>query len=402
MFDVVRLSDGSVRLTPLPTAEKQVQGTSISQFLECSTTLTNWQNIFTLNLSDELTLDPSFSLDIHYDSAAGGLQRLVAQGALSAVYEFKIRTRAAFEGKLTCKLQVGRIPIPVGGLLSYLFSGQIPLGAGLEVSGKVSTTQEAGVDLTAVGNVNFKAGVNCAGQCELVADLDVGVDADARLIEPSLDVFFSNLQLDLGLHAFVYADLKFGNPFFQALQFSALNAKAGPKLSGNFRSLEAQIADANYASEFKLELTGSAGLASDIASFLQNFNVILPAVQLFSINQLLAESPKGALAISPGFVIAGNDSEVGENATFAVNLTQSTFLGNYAVEEVRIYRQPPGGTLGLNRPGCNTFNPVSGQTQFTCQTDFFAGRYRTTKFLRLCPRFLVWHIGTVLAGGCQA
>lgn len=382
-FAATRLSDGSLVLSPLEAENRAPVGTSIDQFLDCETSLTNWQNIFTINLSDSITLDPSLSFDLQY-STIDGLQRLVVNGGVSAAYEMTVRTQAAFEGKATCKFQVGRVLIPVGGPLSWIFSGQVPLGVGLEVGGKVSSTEPAGYDLTAVGNANFTVGVDCESECELLSELSVGADGTARLIEPPVEVFFSNFQLDLTGYLFSYADLSFGNPILEALQFTALGVKAGIKQSGSFRSIAAQVAASTYASDFKLELTGSAGAGNSLQALLQTFNIVLPSVDLFSISSLLAQSPKGSLSITPGTVAPGNAGGLGDQATFTVDLNPSTYLGVYNVEEVAIYWQKPdgqGGTsLELSRPGCNTFIPNNEQTQFSCQTDFLEEHTGTRQF----------------------
>lgn len=375
-FTATRLSDGSLVLSPKDLLGKGPQGTSISQFLECETSLPNWQNILTVNSGADIIIDPTINFDIVYNSSAGGLQRFVASGGLNAVLELRPRLIAAFEGKITCKFQVGRVPIPVGGPLSWFFSGQVPLGVGVEVSGKISAPPsiQPGYDLTVLGNANFSVGIVCEPNCDLSTNLDIGVDGTARLVIPTLDAFVNGLQLDLGGFLFAYADLEFGNPFLAALRFTALGIKAGLKQSGSFRSVEAQVSDPAYASDFKLELTGSAGAGNGIQKFLQLFLISTPPLELFNISSLISQSPKGTLSISPDQVDPGNDNQLGEQATFTVNLNPTTYLGAYNVEEVTVYWLKPDGqggtTLEMNRPGCNTLTASNGQTQFECSTDF--------------------------------
>lgn len=385
LFSETRLSDGALVLSP-QSLNKGPQGTSISQFLECETSLTNWQNVLTVSTGTDIIIDPTINFEIDYDVQTG-LQRFVSSGSLNAVLELKPRTQAAFQAKITCKFQVGRIQIPLAGPFSWIFSGQVPLGVGIEVDGKVSTTAQAGYDLTAVGNANFTAGIVCEPDCDVLADLSVGVDGTGRPVLPTLDAILGGFQLDLGGFLFAYADLAFGNPLITALQFNTLGVKAGIKQSASFRSIQSQISDAAYASEFKLELSGSAGAGNGIQSFLAMLNITTGPLELFNVKTLLAQSPKGTLSITPSSVAPGDDSQVGDSAQFSVRLNPTTYLGAYVVESVQIYwlrsNAQGGDNLELSRPGCNTLVAATNQTEFTCQTDFLQEHIGQQRFYAL-------------------
>lgn len=380
LFSATRYKDGNLILTPNDSIGKAPQGTSLSQIINCEdSSVTSWQNILTVTTNSNFAINPTISVDVVYDRAAGGLQRLIANGSLSAVMELKPRTRAAFEGKIKCKIEVGQIQIPLAGPFSWIFSGQVPLGVGLEISGKVSTTAEAGYDLTAVGNANFETGIQCDSGCLPVDNLTIGFSGTGKPVVPSVDALLGGFQLDITGHLFAYADLSFGNPLIRALRFTTLGVKAGIRQKISFRSIQSQATDTAYASDFKLELAGSAGAGNDLQSFLRALNIVTSPLELFNISSLLAESPKGTLRISPPRVKPGNSVELGDSATFTVTLNPTTYLGSYNVEEVKIYWLRDG-TMESGRPGCHTLAASPNQREFSCSARFLLEHIGQQKF----------------------
>ena len=363
-----RLDDGSIVFSPVPSAQKgAVNGTEVTQFVDCSdSTVTNPAQIISINSGAQLSFDPSLRVDLDYSSLSGDFSVEVAGGVLTSL-DLRPRTTAAFEGKISCKLQLGRIPLPLAGALSYIFTAFFPLGAGVEVSGKVSLTETIGYDLTAVGGYQAELGLVCEPNCGLEGDISITYGGSARPVLPPVVNTSNNLQLELNGFLFGYADLNFGNPLLQSLSFSTFGAKAGVQQSGNFRARASQANDSNYASEFKLEAIASLGPANEFLDFLTMLQLTPPVAQLFSAASVLAESPKGTLVITdpnggssatpanPATVLVGSNEDLGEQATFTISLNNTRYVGNYIVEGVEIYERQSDGTGGFTlqpgRPG---------------------------------------------------
>lgn len=393
-YSSTRFDDGSIVFSSkLPSAKGGVALTQVTQFVDCSeSTVTNPTELINLSTGADLSFDPNLTVDLDYDSSSGDFSLEVGGGVMTSL-DLRPRTTAAFEGKISCKFELARIPLPLAGVLSYIFSPLFPIGAGVEVNGKVSLTEPVGFDLTAVGGYQAELGLICEPDCGLQGELDVSFGGTAQPVLPPSLANANDVQLELSGLLFAYADLDFGNPLLRQLSFSTFGAKAGVMQSGNFRGVESQVNDTNYASEFKLEATATLGPSNDLASFLATLQLTPPLDQQFAVTTPLAQSPRGTLVITdpnggssatpgnPATVRAGNDSELGEQATFTVTLSNTQYVGAYIVEGVELYELKSNGvggfTLEPGRPGCSSVSATENQTVFTCQTDFVETGTRT-------------------------
>lgn len=391
VFDATRLENGAFVLSPKPGESRgSAVGTAITQFLDCSeSTVTNPLQIFTLSSGADINIHPALSVELEYDSRSDYLY-VAGSGSVTTSVELRPRTTAAFEGKIVCKLQAGEVPLPIGGPASVILSSGLAFGAGVEVGGKITLTEQVGYDLLAIGSHSIGAELECDDGCSLEGEVSVNFSGGVGAILPPAIPDAANLQLELNGFLFVFADLTFGSPLRRlplltsllgSLGFKAISAKAGIKQSGNFRSKESQANDAMYASEFKLEATANVGPAADIIQFLQMLGLLPPSDQLFSTSTVLSQSPRGSFVITdphggssatpnnPAVITPGSESSVGEMATFTVTLNPTTFLDTYAVEQVELYRLD-AGTLVPAAPGCNTMTATAGQSIFQCQAGF--------------------------------
>lgn len=391
VFDATRLENGAFVLSPKPGESRgSAVGTAITQFLDCSeSTVTNPLQIFTLSSGADINIHPALSVELEYDSRSDYLY-VAGSGSVTTSVELRPRTTAAFEGKIVCKLQAGEVPLPIGGPASVILSSGLAFGAGVEVGGKVTLTEQLGYNLLAIGSHSVGAELECDDGCSLEGEVSVNFSGGVGAVLPPAIPDAANLQLELNGFLFVFADLTFGSPLRRlplltsllgSLGFKAISAKAGIKQSGNFRSKESQANDAMYASEFKLEATANVGPAADIIEFLQMLGLLPPSDQLFSTSTLLSQSPRGSFVITdphggssatpnnPAVITPGSDSTVGEMATFTVTLNPTTFLDTYAVEQVELYRLD-AGVLVPAAPGCNTITATAGQSVFQCQAGF--------------------------------
>ncbi|MEK6598355.1 MAG: Ig-like domain-containing protein, partial [Gemmatimonadota bacterium] len=117
---------------------------------------------FSFDLSPNLTLDLVFT--------AGSLQRLVVRGDITPRLSSNPRVNAAVEGSVECKLQLRTLILPIGGPVALIIGGQVPLGVGFALEGKVELAG-IGYDAFLQSTVTAAFGLDCSGGCQVVGDL---------------------------------------------------------------------------------------------------------------------------------------------------------------------------------------------------------------------------------------
>jgi hypothetical protein len=313
-------------------------------------------------------LDPSLWLELEIDGAT--LQRFVVEGGIAPTLSASPRITAALEAKAECKIEVATLILPIGGPLALIVGGQVPLGVGFEVGAKASFGQ-LGFDAFLTTSVDAAFGIDCSAGCGIVAEIEN--EAPDGFFKPVLPSLGSDVRFELGASAFGWASLTIGNRFLQALQFKAVDLKAGLEQKFELASPEVQAADPAYASSYSLKPVLEAKAAASLAPLEDLLQISIASLSYAPELSTISQSPRGTFAITPATVAAGDGSQLGELATFTVTLTEATYLGAYAVEAVQIrWRRSVGGTVILEsgRPGCTDLEAAHDQVVFTCQTDF--------------------------------
>jgi hypothetical protein len=313
-------------------------------------------------------LNPNLTLDLVVADVQ--VQRLVVQGQIAPRISSDLLLNAAVKGSAGCKVELRTLILPIGGPISLLIGGQVPLGVGFDLEAKVEVAG-IGYDAFFESSVAASFGVDCAAGCQVVQSLS---STAGGFFKPRLPATFNDLRTELAVNLFGYAELQLGNPFVNELQFKTVEIKAGLQQKAQLASELGQATDPGYASSFSLAPTLEAKTTSDVSALAGLLNIQLAELSFAPSLPSLATSPAGTFTITPASVQAGSATEVGEPATFTVTLNPVTYLGLDAVESVEIRRLVDDGTgtlvLELGRPGCTSLVAVSGQTVFTCQTDF--------------------------------
>ncbi|MEM9313432.1 MAG: hypothetical protein AAGA95_02300, partial [Pseudomonadota bacterium] len=371
LYDVERRVDGSLKLTLKPGAKGISTSALVDPITHCETNTPGLLNLLTVTVGSGLEISRDFSLEVVDGSS--GVERFVLSGNATATYEFTTRLRAAFSGKITCERALGFVVIPVGGPLAAFINGQLELGIGLELGGAASLDEPVGYDVTVVAQGSFNAGLDCASECEPVADAEASADGTFRFFYPeSLTALADTARLQANGSGFLYADFGVG-ALLGALSFKPLGISAGLRQSLDLQSASAQVGNSTYASDFKLELFFAAGATNDFQQLLSLLAINTPPLTLET-TRILAQSPKGQLVISdpnggrsntpdnPARVEPGTDSSPGELATFDVTLNPTTYLGGYIVSEVQVLELVDDGeggqALEFARPLCGLFEPT--------------------------------------------
>ena len=279
-----------------------------------------------------VTLNPK--LDVLF-TAAHGPERFVIHSEPSVSIEAGLTALIAMEGKVTCEVELFVIKIPFGGPVALIVGGQLPVGAGLELGGKItaanlSLSAKATAKTTADIGFACPAGTNCA-IVNQVGKLDVSFTptADAPGFE---DVRF---EPSLSVYAFVKASI--GNPFMKSLRFDAFKVKAGPALKGNFAPQSTQIADPAYQSNYKLMGEIKAGADTEFIGLAAFFGLNNVAENLIEIPFEIATTPIGVVTADKAQFVAG------DTVKFKVKLdpTKTDFfplIGPYNVQRILLVR----------------------------------------------------------------
>jgi hypothetical protein len=321
-------------------------------------------------------IDADLELELDWDN---GLRAAIVTGTLGAVLSGKPRLTLAVEAKVECKWEWTALYVPIGGPISRFFGWKIPLGLGLELSGKV-TENGVGVDFTSRPSVEVVIGARCAGVC--VPVLEMSGQAPGSLT-PAFPALADAGEINLGASGFIYADMVVGWHFLRRLSIKTFEAKAGIKQEASLATRAAQVADPAYASKVTLAGFAEAGTSPNMAQFWDLLRLSVPQLKKEWPLGAEARSPQGTLTITPGTVSPGDGAQLGEMATFTVALSDVTFRGDYAVDGIEIRWQRTNGTivtLEPGRPGCTDITASQGQVTFSCQADFLPEHIGTQQF----------------------
>lgn len=278
-----------------------------------------------------VTINPS--LDVLYTEARG-LERLLVRASPVATVEGGLNIVAAFEGKVECKADLFTFRVPVGGALSMIISGLVPVGVSLEIGGKI-TVATMGISFKNETRFNGRVGLECNGDCSFVAEAgDL-----TNTITPTLNLpGIEDLRLEPSVLASATVGASLGNPLLKSLRFNAFQAKAGPRLFGSFAPKTTQLADPLYKSNYRIFAEFRAGLGTGIEGLAKLFNIIRLTGLEFLSQVDLAKSPTGVLSADRASFVTG------DVVRFELDLDSEavSFLGDYNVKEVVLMRRSGG------------------------------------------------------------
>lgn len=300
-----------------------------------------------------VTVNPT--LDVLYGPA--GLERFLVRAQPQVSFEGGVSLTAAFEGKIGCKVDLFVFRVPVGGPLSMVIGGLVPVGVGFELGGKL-TVATLGIGSRVTATTTAAVGVICPTTvCRFHRELlTPTVSYTPTLNAPSI----GDARLEPGLSVFAFLKASIGNPLFRSLRIDAFEAKIGGKFLASFAAPVSQMTDTSYRSDYKVSLEASAKAGTDLEGLARMLGLSsLTAVEL-TVSTDLATSPAPA-ATSP--VTASRPTfTVGDLVTVRVKLDPSTleFLpGQYNVAQVVLVRGPTLTSI------LGTVNAAPGQSEFT-------------------------------------
>ncbi|MBW2718367.1 MAG: hypothetical protein JRD94_07355 [Deltaproteobacteria bacterium] len=367
-YAMERQPDGSYLFTSLPNIPVEEKGKFPLGPFTCETTLpTIPVTLDVFPTTYNLTTDIDFILS--YDSANGGLQKLSLKGELKAEFKVNPTLTVAFEGKVECQIELMTLTVPLGGPFALFFGGQIPIGAGFEVGGKITVAQ-LGAEMSSEATVTGEIGLACPNgtDCETISTLSSESKAGYKWVLPDAANLDSQLRIEPSLNAHIFYKLAVGSSFFRRLRLDALVIKAGLTQAANLSTVSAQVGDSDYKSEYKLTLDLVAGLARDAVEVFELLSVNVPRLEV-KLSLILYESPKAEAAKADV-----SSFEIGDTVTFTVTLDRNTLdyvvllsPTPYNIDDIIIYRKIDmgGGTIDVEEVARVAAAPVESEFTLT-------------------------------------
>ncbi len=395
LYDVVQTGDsfvytpksGSLTAVPgrLSKSAQQVQASvpPIPPFGDCELT----PNSMSTPLPLALSAQPLFALQVN-GTLVNEVTSAGRKVVVSATPEFKINSvlevTAAFEAKASCKLVLHKRKVRVPGWAGLFFGGDIEFGVGAEASGKVTlVSAKVGGSVTISGNI--QAGIQCTsanGTCALTGS----ATATTPVFTPTLTLPALNqakFEPAVTLFGFIAAEL--GNADIEQLQFEALEAKVGPKLTATYMIEALQIDNPDPSdgrAKYSLSIEGEVGPGLKLGEFLQYTGLATFVPLKLTFSGSLGESPTGTATADRASYLPGNAATV----TVTLDPANASFLlgTQYNIDKVVVARKDgPFTTQTLA-----TVTATAGQTNFTIPFTSPGLIAASELFVFVVPKFL--------------
>lgn len=329
---------------------------------------------------------PAFAFDVNnatLDREVTPLgKKVILRGTPTFTFTTALEIRSAFEAKIECKATLKLIKVRVPGLLGALFGGDIEFGTGFEVGGKV-TLVSAKVGGAAVLRTTMEFGLNCpvGADCALISNTKADPEITPVFEVPSFEQ--ARFEPTVSLFGFVKAEL--GNADVEALQFEAVEAKAGAKLGASY-TLEALQMDnldpVSGRSKYDLTLGAEVGPGLKLGEFLTYLGLSQVIPLKFTFEFPLGTSPTGQVTADRARYLPGEPVTVDVRLDPATILFPSGFF--YNVDQVVVLRKN-----GLISTETLAAQPASaGQTDFTFTFNSPGLINANELFAFLVPKFL--------------
>lgn len=282
---------------------------------------------------------PSFDLDLSprlqiRRTPGGEIKRFAVSVDSTMRLEAAVAATVAFEGKVECKAELVVYRVPIGGAVSLVIGGLVPVGIGFELAGKVTVAQvKAGY--SSVTRAKAVTGLACDAECGFLGEITDFTSTNTPTVDvPAIEDF----RVEPDFTGFLYAEGDVGNPFLNSLRFEAFEFKAGPKLEIKAAPPATQIAAADFSSNYKVVLKAFAGFGDDIEKVLNILGVVAVGDEVLEISTDIAESPTGLMRADKAEFVAG------DVVNFAVTLDadRTAFLGLYNLSEIVLMRNAGG------------------------------------------------------------
>lgn len=301
-------------------------------------------------------------LDVHRQQILrdGEVERMHVDltGTLTVTGTITVKLVAGFEGSVTCKLALKRVPLPIGGAISLIGGFEVPLGIKGQIKGAVTFAQiEAGLEVQGTSTVSMGFDYTSENGVVPFGDFDQTLTVKPKLTLPDypIDAVIGvsvavgpTAGLDVGIHL----------PFLGNASLGLLDAWASVKLEATLFHYLADLAETTLASKYEAKAGVSVGPGKDVKKALSFLGGRAQIGASVSVEEKLASSPTGTMQVDRPEV------QPGDEVHFAVDLVNTSFLFFDNVSETRIYHGMTGGegvevvaTLPAGAHGSWTWTP---------------------------------------------
>ncbi|MEL6300930.1 MAG: hypothetical protein AAFV47_07015 [Pseudomonadota bacterium] len=384
LYDIEQLPDGEIIFTLKPASAPIRTGEAtrtIGPFV-CEGGSEEQGNQVRLDvLPTAFTLKSDLNLKYDYNSSLGGLQELTLNGPIEAQFAIEPQIPAQFDANLDCAatlatLSFPALPAPLG-LLARL---SIPLKVGFEIGGTIGLDEPIGTKIGPKVTSTLSVGYKCSSSadCGTVFDFDTSSDADFDFLFPNLFALDEALRIEPKFSGYFGTGFDFEIGFFKTLKLDALEGKAGIQLTANLATIDGQIADDEYESDYKISAVLSGKLGPGGTEFIRLLEeyVFFSSVSVNPIElNIEAELLRSPSAKPGGLGTNATDFSVGQEVTFLVNLDPETVefvapgrrdaLVLYNVRDVVIYEAEDDGLFSISSREIARTTASDGQTEFT-------------------------------------
>ncbi len=303
----------------------------------------------------EVKVDPTLTFDTVLQVSGGAVRRarFVADGKLDASGKAVVNLGATANGSLTCKMQLGVIPIPITGPLAPLIAPIVPIDGKLELGGQLQVnlfTFSAEIKQSAQGTFGIDYSDSREGQLQGIKTLTI---TDPELTR---NVSFPT-EASLRVKATAFLGLSSGIALGGVLaRLEVVELFAGPEFEAKFAGLADAATDTVYTTEYELKAKAGIGPGEHIGKAIERLLGSSRAVDLsLKIERSLVKSPNAASITTEKSRYAA-----GENIRFDAELNPGSVnfpLVGYNVTEVRVYRLRYGASVSAMpmAAGQNTF-----------------------------------------------
>jgi hypothetical protein len=318
-----------------------------------------------------LTVDVQMpiSFDVILKKAPGQLamqhMKLKGSWGLRASITGGLKIAQSVSGNITCTV-IKDVPVPLGPAAAII-TPVVPAGLQFGISGDITvTTFEASVLGEIKTTTPAALGFECL-QDQPCANLSTFPEFDGSVTPKVVFPGDQNFRVNAAATAASVTGLAATNKVLSLLaeylsveqtKVTLLSFSAGVKQDLSLGTINDQAADPAFAANYELGLNGTIGLGSDVQKAIK---LIFggPRAMSFSFTPVqipISKSPTGTVTAQEASFAAG------DTVHFTVNLSSTTYIGIYNVDEVRIYRKKSDGTLE-SQPVA-TATATNGQTAF--------------------------------------
>lgn len=312
----------------------------------------------------EVKVDPTLTFDTVLQVSSGVVRRarFVADGKLDASGKAVVNLGATANGSITCKLQLGVIPIPITGPLAPLIAPIVPIDGKLELGAQLQVnlfTFSAEIKQSAQGTFGIDYSDSREGQLQGIQTLTI---SDPELTR---NVSFPT-EAGLRVKATAFLGLSSGIALGGVLaRLEVVELFAGPEFEAKFAGLADAATDTVYTTEYELKAKAGIGPGEHIGKAIERLLGSSKAVDLsLKIERSLAKSPYAASVTTEKSRYAA-----GEIVRFDVELNPGSVafpLVGYNVTEVRVYRLRYGPSVTVEQVA-SAVPTATGQNMFQLQ-----------------------------------